>query len=286
MKLIITNTDTYFLPLLSNCEEGWADTLAYNTPYELDRPETDVATSLGDKPGWLESFKETLLGRLMATFIDRWHHRDEVTTPSLKNVHALITNEGELPCSLATRRPRCRRRAAAWTHVALRGAGVHRTARAHGRRPRRADAACARALHGGAMMGHALADCGVFVVGLVLAALGVDFGAVQPDRALPGVLDCLGACSLVLALNGCAWIAGTSVMSTSTSARRALRSAGGFLVVLESRSCNQSAAGQRARLLTPLAIASRLFIDVETASEVDLFPRADRMCTFRIRPRA
>lgn len=99
MKLVLTNTSTVALPVISEDEGGWADSLEPGQATTLDKSGSDVWI-IGDKPGVFDSIAEglqaiTSVAKGLITAIAG--RKDKALTEALESLSVTIENTGDKP---------------------------------------------------------------------------------------------------------------------------------------------------------------------------------------------
>jgi hypothetical protein len=99
MKLTLTNTSTVALPVISEDEGGWADSLEPGQATTLDRSGSDVWI-VGDKPGVFDAISEglqaiTAVAKTLITAIAG--RKDKALTEALDALSLTIENQGDKP---------------------------------------------------------------------------------------------------------------------------------------------------------------------------------------------
>lgn len=99
MKLVLTNTSSVAVPVISKDEGGWAEALEPGQATTCDKAGSDVWI-IGDKPGVLDSIEEglqaiTAVAKGLITAIAG--RKDKGLTEALDNLLVTIENQGDKP---------------------------------------------------------------------------------------------------------------------------------------------------------------------------------------------
>lgn len=99
MKLTLTNTAWVAVPVVSEAEGGWVESLEPNKPIDIDRSATDVII-IGDKPSVTESIEQGMqvLAGMVKALLTAWKGREKGTQGAISPmVEVTIENNGEKP---------------------------------------------------------------------------------------------------------------------------------------------------------------------------------------------